>query len=124
MANDDQNSNESEEDLELYGAAITARKATGKDDEEGEIPVHDVDFLYDVPLKMLVEVGHTEMTISEILKLKKGAIVEFQKIVGEPMDIIVGGRLMARGEVVVVNERYGIRISEITRPEETGSIFG
>jgi len=50
--------------------------------------------------------------------LKKGNLVVFEKIVGEPMDIVVGNRLMARGEIVVVNERYGVRISEVTRPEE------
>ena len=53
-----------------------------------------------------------------ILNLKKGNLVVFEKIVGEPMDIVVGDRLMARGEIVVVNERYGVRISEVTRPEE------
>jgi len=58
------------------------------------------------------------MEVKKILNLKKGNIVVFEKIVGEPMDIVVGNRLMARGEIVVVNERYGVRISEVTRPEE------
>ena len=58
------------------------------------------------------------MEIQDILNLKKGNIVAFEKIVGEPMDVVVGDRLMARGEIVVVNERYGVRISEVTRPEE------
>ena len=122
MANGEEN-NEQDDDLELYGTGTISRKPVKGKEEETEVPLHDVDYLYDVPLKLLVEVGHADMTISEILALKKGVVVEFQKIVGEPMDIIVGGRLMARGEVVVVNERYGIRISEITRPEETGSLF-
>ena len=67
---------------------------------------------------MIVEIGRTEMEVQEILNLKKGNLVVFEKIVGEPMDIVVGDRLMARGEIVVVNERYGVRISEVTRPEE------
>jgi len=58
------------------------------------------------------------MEVQNVLNLKKGNIVVFEKIVGEPMDIVVGNRLMARGEIVVVNERYGVRISEVTRPEE------
>jgi len=53
-----------------------------------------------------------------VLALKVGSLVEFSKVVGEPMDVIIADRLMARGEVVVVNERYGVRISEVTRPDE------
>ena len=79
---------------------------------------HSIKFLEDVPMIMNVEIGRTEMNIKEILNLKKGSVVEFRKIVGEPMDVLVAERLMARGEVVVVNERYGIRISEVTRPDE------
>ncbi len=84
---------------------------------DGEV-YHRVKFLEDVPLLMIVEIGRNEMTVQEVLNLRKGNIVEFNKIVGEPMDVIVGDRLMARGEVVVVNERYGVRISEVTRPDE------
>ena len=79
---------------------------------------HTVKFLEDVPMIMNVEIGRTEMSIKEVLNLKKGSVVEFKKIVGEPMDVLVADRLMARGEVVVVNERYGVRISEVTRPDE------
>lgn len=79
---------------------------------------HNHKFLEDVPMLMSVEIGRTEMNLKEILTLKKGSIVEFPKIVGEPMDVVVSERLMARGEVVVVNENYGVRISEVTRPDE------
>ena len=85
------------------------------EEEEG---LHSVKFIEDVPLIMIVEIGRTEMEIQDILNLRKGNLVVFEKIVGEPMDIVVGERLMARGEIVVVNERYGVRISEVTRPEE------
>ncbi len=86
------------------------------DDNKGIF--HDIKFLEDVPMMMSVEIGRTEMSLKSILSLKKGSIIEFTKIVGEPMDVIVQERLMARGEVVVVNERYGVRISEVTRPDE------
>ena len=90
----------------------------GFDSNEDEDSLHSVKFVEDVPLIMIVEIGRTDMEIQDILNLKKGNIVAFEKIVGEPMDVVVGNRLMARGEIVVVNERYGVRISEVTRPEE------
>ena len=90
----------------------------GFDSNEDEDSLHSVKFIEDVPLIMIVEIGRTDMEIQDILNLKKGNIVAFEKIVGEPMDVVVGDRLMARGEIVVVNERYGVRISEGTRPEE------
>jgi len=86
-------------------------------DEEGEI-FHTAKFIEDVPLIMIVEIGRTEMEVQKVLNLKKGSMMVFEKIDGEPMDVVVGNRLMARGEIVVVNERYGVRISEVTRPDE------
>ena len=71
-----------------------------------------------LPLLIIAEIGRTQIPVQKVLNLKKGNLVEFNKIVGEPMDVVVGGRLMARGEIVVVNERYGVRISEVTRPDE------
>ena len=86
--------------------------------EEDEEIFHSVKFIEDVPLIVIVEIGRTVMEVQNVLNLKKGSMVVFEKIVGEPMDIVVGGQLMARGEIVVVNERYGVRISEVTRPDE------
>ena len=86
--------------------------------EEDEEIFHSVKFIADVPLIVIVEIGRTVMEVQNVLNLKKGSMVVFEKIVGEPMDIVVGGQLMARGEIVVVNERYGVRISEVTRPDE------
>ena len=79
---------------------------------------HNHKFVEDVPMLMSVEIGRTEMNLKDILNLKKGSVVEFPKVVGEPMDVVVSERLMARGEVVVVNENYGVRISEVTRLDE------
>ncbi len=86
--------------------------------EEDEEIFHSVKFIEDVPLIVTVEIGRTVMEVQNVLNLKKGSMVVFEKIVGEPMDIVVGDQLMARGEIVVVNERYGVRISEVTRPDE------
>ena len=85
---------------------------------EDEEIFHSVKFIEDVPLIVIVEIGRTVMEVQNVLNLKKGSMVVFEKIVGEPMDIVVGDQLMARGEIVVVNERYGVRISEVTRPDE------
>ncbi len=101
--------------MDLLGGDAYKQFLRKGDDEE---VFHTIKFLEDVPMILCVEIGRTEMTIRDVLKLKSGSVVPFTKIVGEPMDILVGGRLMARGEVVVVNERYGIRISEVTRPDE------
>ena len=90
----------------------------GFDAENDDAIYHSTKFIEDVPLLIIAEIGRTQISVQKVLNLKKGNIVEFNKIVGEPMDVVVGGRLMARGEIVVVNERYGVRISEVTRPDE------
>ena len=90
----------------------------GFDAEDDDAIYHTSKFVEDVPLLIIAEIGRTQISVQKVLDLKKGNLVEFNKIVGEPMDVVVGGRLMARGEIVVVNERYGVRISEVTRPDE------
>ena len=90
----------------------------GFDAEDDDAIYHTSKFVEDVPLLIIAEIGRTQISVQKVLNLKKGNLVEFNKIVGEPMDVVVGGRLMARGEIVVVNERYGGRISEVTRPDE------
>ena len=90
----------------------------GFDAENDDAIYHSSKFIEDVPLLIIAEIGRTNISVQKVLNLKKGNLVEFNKIVGEPMDVVVGGRLMARGEIVVVNERYGVRISEVTRPDE------
>ena len=90
----------------------------GFDAEDDDAIYHSTKFIEDVPLLIIAEIGRTQISVQKVLNLKKGNLLEFNKIVGEPMDVVVGGRLMARGEIVVVNERYGVRISEVTRPDE------
>ncbi len=103
-----------EEDLDLFEGVIQEKKEITTD----EVPLGKIEYFSDVPLDIRVEIGSSEMTIKEILALKKGVICEFPKVVGEPMDVKIGSRFMARGEIVVVNEKYGIRISEVNRVEE------
>ncbi|MBI5750355.1 MAG: flagellar motor switch protein FliN [Nitrospinae bacterium] len=78
----------------------------------------DMDLLLDIPLNVKAELGRTKMSIKEILKLKIGTVVELAKLVGEPMEVYINGLLIARGEVVVVNEKFGIRITDVIDPLE------
>jgi len=73
----------------------------------------DIDFILDIPLTVSVELGRGKMMISELLKLGRGSIVELTKLAGEPMDVFVNNRLIAMGEVVVANEKFGIRLTDV-----------
>ncbi len=77
-----------------------------------------LDMLLDVPLEVNVELGRTRMTIQDLLQLGPGSVVELDKVAGEALDILVNGRLVARGEAVVVNDKFGIRITDIVSPQE------
>jgi len=77
-----------------------------------------LELLFDVPLRVTVELGRTKMTLKQILDLAPGSLVELDKLTGEPVDILVNGKLIARGEVVVIDENFGVRITEIVSPRE------
>jgi flagellar motor switch protein FliN/FliY len=78
----------------------------------------DLDFILDIPLTMTVELGRCRLLISEMLQLGQGSVVELMKLAGEPMEIFVNQKLIARGEVVVVNEKFGVRLTDIISPAE------
>ncbi len=80
--------------------------------------VQSLDFILDIPLKLSVELGRTRLTIRDILQLGQGSVVELSKFSGEPLEVLVNERLIARGEVVVVNEKFGIRLTDIISPVE------
>lgn len=80
--------------------------------EGGEASV-DLETIMDLPLEIVVELGRTKMLINDLLQIGQGSVIELNKAVGEPLDILVNGKLIARGEVVVVKERFGVRITEI-----------
>ncbi len=77
-----------------------------------------LDFLLDVPLEISVELGRTKMQIGDLLKLGQGSVVELEKLTSEPVDIYVNHKLMGHGEVVVVNEKFGVRLTTIVSPGE------
>lgn len=79
---------------------------------------NDIDMIMDVPVQLTVELGRTRLTIKNLLQLGQGSVVELDGLAGEPMDIFVNGYLIAQGEVVVVEDRYGIRLTDIITPSE------
>ncbi|HVP63099.1 MAG TPA: flagellar motor switch protein FliN [Myxococcaceae bacterium] len=81
-------------------------------------PARRLDLLLDVPLDLSIELGRTRMTIQELLALGPGSVIELDKVAGEALDILVNDRLVARGEAVVVNDKFGVRITEIVSPSE------
>ncbi len=78
----------------------------------------DLDFILDIPLQVTVEVGRTKMLINELLQLGKGSVIELNKLLGEPFEVLVNEKLVARGEIVIVNDRFGIRLTDIVSPNE------
>ncbi|MFZ5440324.1 MAG: flagellar motor switch protein FliN [Myxococcota bacterium] len=85
---------------------------------EQEVSTRRLDLLLDVPLDVTVELGRSRMTIQDLLALSPGSVIELDKIAGEPLDIVVNDRLIARGEAVVVNDKFGIRITDIISKAE------
>jgi flagellar motor switch protein FliN/FliY len=85
---------------------------------ESEVSTRRLDLLLDVPLDVTVELGRNRMTIQELLALSPGTVIELDKIAGEPLDIVVNDRLIARGEAVVINDKFGIRITDIISKAE------
>jgi len=78
----------------------------------------DIDFILDIPVLLTVELGRTKITIKNLLQLAQGSVVELDGLAGEPMDVLVNGCLIAQGEVVVVNDKFGVRLTDIITPAE------
>ncbi|PFH27724.1 flagellar motor switch protein FliN [Burkholderia sp. JKS000303] len=79
---------------------------------------NDIEMILDIPVKMTVELGRTKIAIRNLLQLAQGSVVELDGLAGEPMDVLVNGCLIAQGEVVVVNDKFGIRLTDIITPAE------
>ncbi len=78
----------------------------------------DIDLVLDIPVSLTVELGRTKIPIKNILQLAQGSVIELDALAGEPMDVLVNGCLIAQGEVVVVNEKFGIRLTDVVTPSE------
>lgn len=85
---------------------------------EEQALAHDLDVILDIPVRIAMEVGNTEITIRNLLQLNQGSVIELDRLAGEPLDVLVNGTLIAHGEVVVVNEKFGIRMTDVISPSE------
>ena len=91
-------------------SALNSGEATAKN--------KNLNFILDIPLEVTVQLGRTRMLVNDLLKLGQGSVIELEKMAGETLEILANQRLVARGEVVVINEKFGIRVTEIISPME------
>ena len=101
---------EKEEVVDEEGSAETAGEESGE-------PA-SLDLILDIPLAVTVELGRSKMLINDLLQLGQGSVIELTKLVGDPLEVLVNEKLVARGEVVVVNEKFGVRLTDIVTPME------
>ncbi|MGP0565169.1 flagellar motor switch protein FliN [Nitrospina sp. 32_T5] len=101
-------------------------KEAGDEEIEGEKTKRDsrLDLILDIPLTVTVELGRSKMLIHDLLQLGQGSVIELTKMVGEPLEVLVNDKLVARGEVVVVNEKFGVRLTDIVSPMERVQSLG
>lgn len=88
--------------------------ASARSEKEGR----NLDLILDIPLRVTVELGRAKMVVSELLNLSQGSVIELSKLAGEPLEVLVNDKLVARGEAVVVNEKFGVRLTDIISPAE------
>ena len=119
-----------------WAAAMSEQESTATPTEMKEVPTankaaifqrltgtageanNDIDLILDIPVQLTVELGRTRIPIKHILQLAQGSVIELDALAGEPMDVLVNGCLIAQGEVVVVNEKFGIRLTDVVTPSE------
>ena len=112
------------EQAQAEAAALKAQQATAtvfKDfagGSTGGATHNDIDFILDIPVQLTVELGRTKIAIKNLLQLAQGSVVELDGLAGEPMNVLINGCLIAQGEVVVVNDKFGIRLTDVITPSE------
>ena len=90
----------------------------GKNNQPVSVDGPNLDVILDIPVSISMEVGNTNITIRNLLQLNQGSVIELDRLAGEPLDVLVNGTLIAHGEVVVVNEKFGIRLTDVISPSE------
>ena len=106
-----------------WAAAMEEDKQSGTDvtesgKSEGKAGSPDLDVILDIPVRISMEVGSTAITIRNLLQLNQGSVIKLDRLAGEPLDVLVNGTLIAHGEVVVVNDKFGIRMTDVISPSE------
>ncbi|MYL82745.1 flagellar motor switch protein FliN [Desulfovibrio aerotolerans] len=122
LANEEETSIKTErnqEALSRQSAKAKFKDLTADAKAERPDPIRrDLDFILDIPLDVSAELGRTKLLINELLQLGQGSVIELNKLAGEPLEIYVNGKLVARGEAVVINEKFGVRLTDIISPIE------
>ncbi len=119
----------SQEDIDALLAADTGNSASNrlqmeefgaspKNHEQVTLDGPNLDVILDIPVSISMEVGSTDINIRNLLQLNQGSVIELDRLAGEPLDVLVNGTLIAHGEVVVVNEKFGIRLTDVISPSE------
>jgi len=130
MSNDSEN--QDVDALDDWGAALAEQASVSQGGvrtaeldnlESDNLPVagdedRNLDMILDIPVTIAMEIGRTRISIRNLLQLNQGSVVELDRLAGEPMDVLVNGTLVAHGEVVVVNEKFGIRLTDVVSPAE------
>lgn len=121
MTASDENQSSNDDDRTTGQADEAVEKASFDNFERSEPPAQgdvNLDLIVDVPVTLSMEVGRTAISIRNLLQLNQGSVVELDRVAGEPLDVFVNGTLVAHGEVVVVNEKFGIRLTDVISPSE------
>lgn len=105
-------------EVQFSGESVSPAKFTNFADSGTPGAGNDINMILDIPVQLTVELGRTRIPIKHILQLAQGSVVELEALAGEPMDVLVNGYLIAQGEVVVVNDKFGIRLTDIVTPSE------
>ena len=122
LAGDEQDDLKKEKEQNFFSQVATEAKFKDMTEDaktprpEGER--RELDFILDIPLDVSAELGRTRLLINELLQLGQGSVVELNKLAGEPLEVYVNGKLVARGEAVVINEKFGVRLTDIISPIE------
>ncbi|MEE9435411.1 MAG: flagellar motor switch protein FliN [Candidatus Adiutricales bacterium] len=103
---------------ESPAAELPSFEPTERDASGSDLDSKSLDFILDIPLEVTVQLGKTKMLINDLLQLGQGSVIELTKLAGEPLEILVNNKLVARGEPVVVNEKFGVRLTDIISPIE------
>jgi flagellar motor switch protein FliN/FliY len=109
-------------DEDAYASGVSQQAQEQYLDDERE--PRNLNLILDIPLQVRVELGRTKMLINDLLQLGQGSVIELSKLVGEPLEVLVNDKLVARGEVVVVNEKFGVRLTDIITPMERVEALG
>ena len=107
-----------EESKDVSGNEVGPEGLEGVVREKVKIDGNKLDLILDIPLTVTVELGRSKMLINDLLQLGEGSVIELTKLVGEPLEVLINSKLVARGEVVIVNEKFGVRLTSIVTPIE------